>query len=432
MLLLVIGLVAVIIAVLVTVFLVRRGRADDDEPGGRQAVRDRLRGRDSRLSTDPRAARKPAGRGAALSARPAGEPRGYGGPGRGYEPAASTSPAVTSHRRAAMARVRAAAATRSAPSAWRRCAGAGAIRMHRSLPRWSAPGHHAPPRRLAALAWPPIPAPGPRFTTQGLPPGISRPRAPTPTRTWPIQTSSPGCGRTSRRRRPRRKSRPGRRTRARAVAGRPVAGTTTMTTTGRAPSGTSSPTSSTGPNCPPTAPSRPRPAPRTPARQRSPPRRRSLPGPLPSRRRPVARRPGPSQRWTPRPTRQAGASPPTVPAGRVAARAHPGGRAAPTPTRAAPTRAAPTRAALAWPTGLGPRRPRNSCRSGTAARLRPTLCRPAPHRTCPRPASRTWEAWARPADCHPPGPRPPGRPRPLALRPPGGPRPAGPAPMRTR
>ena len=86
MLLLVIGLVAVIIAVLVTVFLVRRGRADDDEPGGRQAVRDRLRGRDSRLSTDPRAARKPAGRGAALSARPAGEPRGYGGPGRGYEP----------------------------------------------------------------------------------------------------------------------------------------------------------------------------------------------------------------------------------------------------------------------------------------------------------------------------------------------------------
>ena len=87
MLLLVIGLVAVIIAILVTVFLVRRGRADDDEPGGRQAVRDRLRGRDSRLSTDPRAARKPAGRGAALSARPAGEPRGYGGPGRGYEPA---------------------------------------------------------------------------------------------------------------------------------------------------------------------------------------------------------------------------------------------------------------------------------------------------------------------------------------------------------
>ena len=87
MLLLVIGLVAVIIAVLVTVFLVRRRRADDDEPGGRQAVRERLHGRDSRLSTDPRAARKPAGRGAALSARPAGEPRGYGGPGRGYESA---------------------------------------------------------------------------------------------------------------------------------------------------------------------------------------------------------------------------------------------------------------------------------------------------------------------------------------------------------
>ena len=87
MLLLVIGLVAVIIAVLVTVFLVMRRRADDDEPGGRQTARDRLRGRDARLSTDPRAARKPAGRGSALSARPAGEPRGYGGPGRGYESA---------------------------------------------------------------------------------------------------------------------------------------------------------------------------------------------------------------------------------------------------------------------------------------------------------------------------------------------------------
>ena len=32
-------------------------------------------------------ARKPAGRGPAPSRRPAGEPRGYGGPGRGYEPA---------------------------------------------------------------------------------------------------------------------------------------------------------------------------------------------------------------------------------------------------------------------------------------------------------------------------------------------------------
>ena len=205
MLLLVIGLVAVIIAVPVTVFLVRRGRADDDEPGGRQAVRDRLRGRDSRLSTDPRAARTPAGRGAALSARPAGEPRGYGGPGRGYRPA-STSPAVTSHRRAAMARARAAAATRSTPSAWRRCAGAGATRMHRArhggqrpgithrhdvAPGWR--GHRYRPRARAA--------------TPGPPPGISRPRAPTPTRTWRIRTSSRGCGRTSRRRRPRRRSR---------------------------------------------------------------------------------------------------------------------------------------------------------------------------------------------------------------------------------
>ncbi len=89
MLLLVIGLVAVIIAVLVGIFLTRRRRDDDDEPGGRQTVRDRLggRGRDGRLRTDPRMARKPAGRGPAPSRRPAGEPRGYGGPGRGYEPA---------------------------------------------------------------------------------------------------------------------------------------------------------------------------------------------------------------------------------------------------------------------------------------------------------------------------------------------------------
>ena len=89
MLLLVIGLVAVIVAVLVGVFLIRRRRDDDDEPGGRQSVRDRLssRGRDGRLRTDPRMARKPPARGPAPSRRPAGEPRGYGGPGRGYEPA---------------------------------------------------------------------------------------------------------------------------------------------------------------------------------------------------------------------------------------------------------------------------------------------------------------------------------------------------------
>ncbi len=91
MLLLVIGLVAVIIAVVVGVFLTRRRRDDDDddEPGGRQTVRDRLgsRGRDGRLRTDPRMARKTAPRGPAPSRRPAGEPRGYGGPGRGYESA---------------------------------------------------------------------------------------------------------------------------------------------------------------------------------------------------------------------------------------------------------------------------------------------------------------------------------------------------------
>ena len=89
MYLLVIGLVAVIIAVLVAFFLVTRRRGDDDEPGGRQSMRDRLRGRahDPRRSTDPRMARRPSGRGSAPTGRPAGEPRGYGGPRRGYEPA---------------------------------------------------------------------------------------------------------------------------------------------------------------------------------------------------------------------------------------------------------------------------------------------------------------------------------------------------------
>ena len=89
MLLLVIGLVALIIAVLVGLFLTRRRRDDDDEADGRQDVRDRLssRGRDGRLRTDPRQARKTAARGPAPTRRPAGEPRGYGGPDRGYEPA---------------------------------------------------------------------------------------------------------------------------------------------------------------------------------------------------------------------------------------------------------------------------------------------------------------------------------------------------------
>jgi hypothetical protein len=89
MLLLVIGLVALIVAVLVGLFLTRRRRDDDEEPDGRQTGRDRLgsRGRDGRLRTDPRMARKSAARGPAPTRRPAGEPRGYGGPDRGYESA---------------------------------------------------------------------------------------------------------------------------------------------------------------------------------------------------------------------------------------------------------------------------------------------------------------------------------------------------------
>ncbi len=117
MLLLVIGLVAVIIAVLVAAFLsMRRGRDDEeDEPGGRLSVRDRMRGRghdghgqedhgrqqheDAGGWGEPtglRGSQSLAGRGAAASRRPAPDRRGSGGAerfgpsgydqDRGYEP----------------------------------------------------------------------------------------------------------------------------------------------------------------------------------------------------------------------------------------------------------------------------------------------------------------------------------------------------------
>jgi len=260
MLVLVIGLVAVIIAVLVTVFLVTRRREDDDEPGGRQTVRDRLRGRDARLSTDPRAARKPAGRGSALSARPAGEPRGYGGPGRGYESAGfdQSRGYEPSPRGYGEGPARSGDGLRT--ERMQPVRGGGRYQDAPEPATVVSAGHRALPRRPAGPAWPPIPA-----RARALRHGPSAADFPATRvnadRTWRIQTSSRGCGRISRRRRPR----PGRRTRARAAAGRPVDGTTTMTTTGRARSGTSSPTRITGPNCPPTTPSRPRPAPRTPA-----------------------------------------------------------------------------------------------------------------------------------------------------------------------
>jgi len=93
MYLLVIGLIAVIIAILVAAFLtVRRRPADDDDgAGSRLSVRDRVRGRgrDDRWDSAPR---RPAGRTTAggrpvVSRRPGQEPHGYRRPGRGYEAA---------------------------------------------------------------------------------------------------------------------------------------------------------------------------------------------------------------------------------------------------------------------------------------------------------------------------------------------------------
>ena len=93
MYLLVIGLVAVIIAILVAAFLTLRRRPadDEDEPDSRPSVRDRVRGRgrDDRWDGAPR---RPAGRTTAggrpvVSRRPGSDADGYRRPGRGYEAA---------------------------------------------------------------------------------------------------------------------------------------------------------------------------------------------------------------------------------------------------------------------------------------------------------------------------------------------------------
>jgi hypothetical protein len=82
MYLLVIGLVAVIIAILVAAFLTLRRRPDDDdEPDSRPSVRDRARGRgrDDQWDSAPG--------GPVVSRRPGSDPHGYRRPGRGYEAA---------------------------------------------------------------------------------------------------------------------------------------------------------------------------------------------------------------------------------------------------------------------------------------------------------------------------------------------------------
>ena len=90
MYLLVIGLVAVIIAILVAAFLTLRRRPadDDDELDSRLSVRDRVRGRGRDEAWDS-APRRPAGRAMAggrpvVSRRPGSDLGDNGRPGRGY------------------------------------------------------------------------------------------------------------------------------------------------------------------------------------------------------------------------------------------------------------------------------------------------------------------------------------------------------------
>ena len=205
--------------------------------------------------------------------RPAAVPGCPGGPPGSHAATAArtaatsrpalTSPAATSPRPAAMVIAPCGAARVSPRSASSPPAGAPATRTCRSPRRRSVPGFRGPPPRPAGRPWAWTPAPGPRSTTPDPPPRISPPRASTQTPTWRILMSSPGSGRTCRRRKPGS----ARRTRPRAAGGRPAAGATTMTTTGRARNGTSSPTSSTGLSCPPTSRWPPRPAARSPAAQ---------------------------------------------------------------------------------------------------------------------------------------------------------------------
>ena len=283
MYLLVIGLVAVIVAFLVAAFFsMRRGHDDEDEPARRPSVRDRIRGRGDdghdrttggtrrggRGSHGPRApalgpwpGRVPAGR--AGTRRDPGradhyEPAGYDQP-RGYEP----SPRGYGERRPG-ARLRR-AARRASPEPPRRAASTTAPRrVCRSARPARRRAGHAGPRgarrrqlrhRAGGRAVRHRAGRGGRMT----PPGRS-----TPTPTWPIPTCSRGSGRTFHR--PASKPAANQPKPARRPAVCAASMTTTMT--GPAPSGTSCPTSSTGPNCPRTSHWLPPRAARSPAARR--------------------------------------------------------------------------------------------------------------------------------------------------------------------
>ena len=328
MFLLVVGLVAVIIAILVAAFLsMRRGSDDEDGPVERLSVRDRVRSRgrdrDARWNDAdaPRPARRAGAREPVPSRRPGrapheytadgvadrvgfdsmrgyeASPGGYGGrmPGRGADRARGDrtgryDDATEAIPRPAAGALRAAAA---APAGRRAAAGFDTGPGAALYDTGPAPAIDADPDLADSDVFPRV--------REDIPRPAAKPRQPGK----PRQRSQPAKGR-----------------------GRPAAGTTTMTLTGRAPSGTSCPTSSTGLSCPRTSRCRTRPS-----------------RPLSSRRRP-GRRPRAARGGPPRP----GPPPARNPAGR--ARPPSGRRAAPRGRRA---RGSPTRAPR--PPGRTTRRP---------------------------------------------------------------------------
>ena len=349
MLLLVIGLVALIIAVLVGLFLTRRRRDDDDETrqtGGKPSGTGPAAGAATAVCALTRGRpASPPGRGPAPTRRPAGEPRGYGGPDRGYEPAGfdqsrGYEPSPRGYGDAP--RSRDDQRTERIPAARR--GGSYQDAPEPATPVGARASRAAAPRRGAVGT-----DTGPGNALYDTGPSAADLTA-TRVTADPDLADSDVFPRV-RAEIPETEAKPRRRARPRDAGGPRAAGTTTMTTTGPARSGTSSPTSSTGRNCPPTSRSRPRPAAPSPA---LPPRRPRLPdhGPPPRLRCPGAPDPGRTRRRTPAQRARAAASLPTVPGGRACLRARPG----------EPTARTPTLGVLSRSSGPRLRRPRSGCR----------------------------------------------------------------------
>ena len=203
MFLLVIGLVAVIIAILVAAFLsMRRGSDDEDGPVERLSMRDRVRSRgrdrDARWedADAPPPARRAGAREPVPSRRPGRAPREYTADDvadrvgfdsmPGYEPSSRGYGGRTAGRGSDRARGdRARRATTTPPR-----------------PSRSPPPQRSGRRPLRPAAGPPLtstPGRAPRCMTRDPPRPVSRPRLSTPTPTWRTLTSSPASGRTSRR-----------------------------------------------------------------------------------------------------------------------------------------------------------------------------------------------------------------------------------------